>query len=377
MKLALPGSALVHLLALGAGLLMLNWSEPEDAPAASAVSVEVISMAAVSANQTSIIQSDATETLVSSGATPVAPAPPQTIDPVKTEALQPVRAAPVEPTAAELTPPQQAQAATPAPSDRLAPEPARPVEPRPIAPIQPVEPEPVPEQLETVEPAPVQTMPVTPIKPLEAEPVLSVAAVDPLQDDTIIPLLIAPALQPEQASDLKVAPVPRMLTRPRPNTPTKLQPPQRIASAPPPQAQPTKARPSQRPAQQRPAAPAGNGGPNQADSIAAKPAGGQQGNSGSVGDAAVARYPSQVLRKLRSALRYPGGAGRASGEVHVQFIVSSTGSPSNMRVVQSSGNSAIDKAGIDTIARASPFPPIPAGAGRDSWTFTVPLAFER
>jgi protein TonB len=30
-----------------------------------------------------------------------------------------------------------------------------------------------------------------------------------------------------------------------------------------------------------------------------------------------------------------------------------------------------------TVARAAPFPPIPAEAGRSTWAFTVPLTFRR
>jgi protein TonB len=133
----------------------------------------------------------------------------------------------------------------------------------------------------------------------------------------------------------------------------------------------------QQQAQPRPSAPAGKGGQNQADTVAAKPSAGQQGNAGSGGDAEVARYPSQVVSKLRRALRYPRGGGGTPGEVHVQFTVSAGGQPSGIRVVQSSGNAAIDQAGIDTVTRAAPFPPIPAGANRNSWAFTVPLAFVR
>ena len=37
----------------------------------------------------------------------------------------------------------------------------------------------------------------------------------------------------------------------------------------------------------------------------------------------------------------------------------------------------LDKAALDTVRRAAPFPAIPDGAGRSSWPFTVPLAFSR
>lgn len=367
MRLALPGSALVHLLALGAGLLMFNWSDPEDAPAASAVSVDVIAMASVSANQTSTVESDATETLVSSGAQSVAATPPETVEPAETEMVQPTDAAPVETSVAEALPQEISPSIAP-----VAPTTAQNTD---ATPVEPIAAEPLDAQSTPETPAEVQPESSQPVEALDIEPVLSVAAIDPVETQTITPQAADSALAPVETTDVKVAPVPHVLTRPRPNTPSKAAPTQRTASAQP-SKPPAKTQPTRRPRQQ-PAAPAGNGGQNQADSVASKPAGGQQGNTGSGGDAAVAKYPSQVLGKLRRALRYPGGAGGASGEVHVQFVVAANGSPSGMRIVQSSGNAAIDRAGIDTVSRAAPFPPIPAGVGRDTWLFTIPLAFER
>jgi periplasmic protein TonB len=135
--------------------------------------------------------------------------------------------------------------------------------------------------------------------------------------------------------------------------------------------------PVAKPAPEKPAAQAGNGGQNDADAVAGKPVAGQQDNAGTGGDAEVARYPGQVLKKLKRALRYPKGAGGAAGEVQVSFTVAANGQPSGIRIAQSSGNAAIDAAGIATVERAAPFPPIPAGANRKSWAFTVPLAFVR
>jgi protein TonB len=298
MHYALPGSALVHAAVLGAGLLIFAWPEPDDAPAAQSVSVEVISIASVSANQTSTIASDATETLVSAGAEALPPTTPETIEAIEPETLEPTEAKPVAPTTAAQ---------------------------------------------------------ITPNEPVEMD------------------VAVLSAISPEPLEAEAVAPIPHTLSRPRPSEPTQ-RPRQQVAAAPPPRATP---KPVQQQAQPRPSAPAGNGGQNQADTVAAKTSAGQQGNAGSGGDAEVARYPSQVVSKLRRALRYPRGGGGAAGEVHVQFTVSSGGQPSGIRIVQSSGNAAIDQAGIDTVTRAAPFPPIPAGANRNNWAFTVPLAFVR
>ncbi|MEP0456203.1 MAG: energy transducer TonB, partial [Roseibium sp.] len=63
--------------------------------------------------------------------------------------------------------------------------------------------------------------------------------------------------------------------------------------------------------------------------------------------------------------------------VHVSFSVDSSGRASRIRVSRSSGSSILDKAAIETVRRASPFPKIPPEAQRKRWAFTVPLAFRR
>ena len=358
MHYALPGSALVHVLALGAGLLMFAWPEPDDAPAAQSVSVEVISIASVSANQTSTIESDATETLVSAGAEAPPPTVPETIEAIEPETLQP----PVERESAEPPLPEPVKPTEIGPVEATSATPVTPDEPVEVTEAEPDRMELA--ILSAISPEPLEAEAVAPVIPTAA-PAETATPVQPAQQES---------LQPTEVTDLKVAPVPHTLSRPRPSEPTQ-RPRQQVAAAPPPRATPRP--PVQQQEQPRPSAPAGNGGQNQADTVAAKPSAGPQGNSGSGGDADVARYPSQVVSKLRRALRYPRGGGGAAGEVHVQFTVSSGGQPSGIRVVQSSGNAAIDQAGVDTVTRAAPFPPIPAGANRNSWAFTVPLAFVR
>jgi len=133
---------------------------------------------------------------------------------------------------------------------------------------------------------------------------------------------------------------------------------------------------------------AGNGGSNQADARRGQADGREAGQAASkskggstsaTGNAAVSNYPGKVASKLRKALRYPAAAKRQRlrGQVRVSFVVSASGSVSSIRVVSSSGSPVLDKAALETVHRAAPFPAIPRGAGRSSWPFTVPLAFSR
>jgi len=97
------------------------------------------------------------------------------------------------------------------------------------------------------------------------------------------------------------------------------------------------------------------------------------------GNAAVSNYPGKIVRKLRRSLRYPAEARRNGirGEVHVAFVVSKSGGAGSVRIVRSSGSPVLDRAALDTVRRAAPFPAIPPAAGRSRWAFTVPLAFRR
>ncbi|WP_311029755.1 energy transducer TonB [Mesorhizobium koreense] len=97
------------------------------------------------------------------------------------------------------------------------------------------------------------------------------------------------------------------------------------------------------------------------------------------GNAAASNYPGKVVAKLRRALRYPSEARsrRLNGVAQVRFVVGSSGDVGSVGLAASSGSPILDKAALATVNRAAPFPPIPEGAGRRSWTFTVPLAFVR
>ncbi|MBU1306462.1 MAG: TonB family protein [Alphaproteobacteria bacterium] len=208
--------------------------------------------------------------------------------------------------------------------------------------------------------------PIAPLPPAAAAPpVERVADIVPLASTALTPQSSPPVppapaerLEPVESHDFNAAPVPQTLSIKRTDKPTypkpTVQQPREI--------EPTTAQ----------STPAGNGGANAADSVAAAGSAAPSGGAGSGGDAAVARYPSQVLSKLRRALR---GGNLPHGEVVVRFTVAANGNVSGVGIGRSSGNAAIDAAGVATVNRAAPFPPIPPAAARSNWTFDVPLAF--
>lgn len=310
MQRALPGSLLVHAAVFGIALVGFSWPEPDDAPAAEAVNVSIIDVSSVSANATEVVQSDATVNLVSSGVTAVAPSTIEPIEPMPVDEIEPIEPRPQEPAESEPQPPVEVD-----------------------------------------------------LQAALAEPAIELAALNSPAISSLASQPVAPAapatVEPLSSQELKTAPMPQMLSFERTSRPTypkpTPEPPQQTA-------RPVAPQPSQ----------SGNGGVNNSDAVAAAGSTAQQAGSGNGGDAEVAQYPGDVLRKLRRALRSTNGP---RGEVIVRFTVLADGGVSAVSIGRSSGNAAVDQAGLATVSRAAPFPPIPPGANRSDWTFDVPLAF--
>ena len=216
-------------------------------------------------------------------------------------------------------------------------------------------------QSQTIEPVEPDT--VAPVEAVQAA--LETAALAPLEARPVAETLITPleptatpSLEPVSVAEAKQAPIPQTLSFTRPSAPTPR------ATAP--------RKPVPPPAQ----AP-GNGGSNNADAAAGKAAAGQQGGAGGGGTADIAPWERQVRRALAGARRYPRAANGASGDVVVRFVVSAAGALSGVSIIASSGNPVLDQAALDTVSRAAPFPPLPAGSGMASKTVQLPLGFVR
>ena len=373
MRYALSGSLLVHAAIFGMALIGFVWPKAEDAPAPGAVTVDIISMSSVSTNTTSTIESSSTDDLISSGAETSAPPVIEPIEPETATPISPAQQA-IEPEVAE---PVTAQPVGQAQAEAIEPDVAEPVQASIAEPIQPSQSEAV-EPTETVlATAMLSAEPAEIVAPSVVPPVEPVAAAEPTQalppspPEPVTPI-VPDALQPETSSDARTAPVPQILSFQRPSEPT----PRRTM----PRREPVPERPRQQVAEQapqRPASAAGNGGQNAADAAAGRASAGQQGSDGGGGQAEIAQWQSQVQRKLARSLRYPRAANGERGEVVVRFTVAAQGGASGVSIVRSSGNVVLDQAAIETVGRASPFPPIPANAGFASKTFDFPLGFVR
>jgi periplasmic protein TonB len=81
----------------------------------------------------------------------------------------------------------------------------------------------------------------------------------------------------------------------------------------------------------------------------------------SSGNAAASSYPGKVMRHLSRAPRPSVGA---RGTAVVAFSVLDGGGLAGVSIARSSGSAALDRAAVDMVRGAAPFPPPPAGAQR-------------
>jgi periplasmic protein TonB len=88
---------------------------------------------------------------------------------------------------------------------------------------------------------------------------------------------------------------------------------------------------------------------------------------------ARAAYLAGVAVRIRSAQFSPSGGD--SGTVVVSFTISRSGGLAGRRVARSSGSSTLDSAALSIVARAEPFPPIPASAGVPAFSLTQTIRF--
>jgi periplasmic protein TonB len=86
-------------------------------------------------------------------------------------------------------------------------------------------------------------------------------------------------------------------------------------------------------------------------------------------------YNALVLGHLHRFKRYPKAAHGVTGKVMVQFVLDRTGRVIDSLVTKSSGNRELDQEALDTLRRASPFPPFPAAKPDTQASYIAPLTF--
>lgn len=377
MKKAALASAGIHIGLIAGAFVFLNLEPDIDETAAESVSVEIISMDAVTANPTEEI-TEATETLVSAGAEVEAEEVPETA------AAEPVEVAEAEPAKAveAVAAPVEVAKIEPAESEEIASAEVLTAAADPIAPVEAMMPQIVDAAATVVADsvAPSQSDPLAAVRTatigqLTLEPAIQQippALVKPVE---VVKPLETASLAPVVEQELQVAPIPkpRIVRKPveAKAEPVKEQPKEQPAEKPKKaEKQPQKKPPSKQ-------ASLGNGGNAEADSAASKKSGGGAGKKNDGGSAAASKYPGLVQAKVTRAAKYPSKARGDAGEALVSFTVGASGTVTKVALARSSGNDALDGAALAAVDRAAPFPPIPEAAGRSSWSFTVPVYFKK
>lgn len=251
------------------------------------------------------------------------------------------------------------------------------------------------------EPAPAETLTPTPVDPKPE--VLSAESVSPDEDNTVQPPVAeqptkaedAPAAKPAPASEtVAPEPEPKPVEKPKPAEKPKpvdpKEPPKEVKKAKPaktaekPREKVEKPKLAEKKKAETGKTRSGSNGQNQADSkrgvADGKASGrnttaGRSGKTSAAGNAAVSNYPGKVAAKLRRAMRSLSRStiSKARRDVRVSFTVSASGGLNGVGIASSSGSPDLDQAALAIVRRAAPFPPIPADAGRSSWSFTLPL----
>lgn len=203
------------------------------------------------------------------------------------------------------------------------------------------------------------------------------------------------APEPEVEAEPDPAPEPEVeIEAPVPDIPEAAPVPVPVKPAPPKPTKPKRAKP--KPAKPKPAKPAvakartsktnaagqPTGGPSTGGQRAAGRGGGTRAGDGGAVRAAQEKdlrrsWGVAIRARIDRRKSYPPAAGRAKGTVTLRLTVGRGGQLAAVSVARSSGNPALDQAALAAVRRAAPFPAAPAGLGKSSYNFVLPINFAR
>lgn len=375
MNKAALASAGIHIGLIAGAFVFLNLEPAIDETAAESVSVDIISMDAVSANPTEEI-TEATETLVSTGAEVEAEEVAET---AKAEVIEVAEAEPAKAVEAVAAPVEVAEV-TPTESEQIASAEVLTAAPVMVAPVEAV----MPHMVDAAATVVVDSVAPSQSDPLEAVRTATIGQLTPEPPiQQIPPALVKPvevvkpletaSLAPVVEEELQVAPIPkpRILRKP---VEAKVEP----AKEPPREQPAEKPKKAEKPAEKKPPskqASLGNGGKADADSAASKKSGGGQGKQNTGGAAANEAYAGKVRAKVARSVKTPKGKFEG-GEARIIVLIGANGQLLKSTMSRSSGDPKVDDAAAAAVKRAAPFPPIPEALGQSSVSVTLPIQID-
>ncbi|SDN52237.1 outer membrane transport energization protein TonB [Methylobacterium phyllostachyos] len=177
---------------------------------------------------------------------------------------------------------------------------------------------------------------------------------------------------PPPPPDLK----PEAVLAPAPPKPEVKKTEARKPETPAPQAKPHKTvepvKKPKKPREERVVASRNGGGPRSDQRTADRTAAPTAGDTSSAD--ARAAWQSEVRSRIVRSKRFPFEAHGTTGVALVSVTFTAGGGASNVRLVASSGNAALDAEAVAVMSRAAPYPPPPGGR---SIALTIPLNFRR
>ncbi len=373
MRWAIPASVSLHLGLLAAAWLAMQWKPEELSLSEAAVSIDIIAMEDAVTEPSETI-SEATANLVSAGTASLASEPEEAeaIAPVEVAAVQPV-APPAAVAVTETVQPAETEDLVSAEVLTALSEVEHPI----AAPALQVTDEAAPLVAETVAPSEAEILErldeaakLTEFQPPPEAQEITTASINPVTPaEPVTVANLAPALEPvEEIAAPPPVPKPRIVRKP-------VEAEQKPAEDKKPVEKKKAEKPTEKPVekkQPKKVASLGNGGEAEADSAAAKASGGTAGKVTAAGQGALDAYQGKVRSRLLKAVRAPkGGKGL---EARVMFTLDAKGRVISAKLSKSSGDAKLDQAAFAAVERAAPYPPIPEGAGKSTWSFTIPIA---
>ena len=90
------------------------------------------------------------------------------------------------------------------------------------------------------------------------------------------------------------------------------------------------------------------------------------------------KFAAAVRKKIESRKKYPLSARtyRIEGRAGIKFTISKDGNLQNVEIIESSGHDVLDRAALQSVQNAAPFPPIPEAAKLDKIQMSIRLTFK-
>ena len=90
----------------------------------------------------------------------------------------------------------------------------------------------------------------------------------------------------------------------------------------------------------------------------------------------LAAWSAAIQSRIARQQRYPRGD-HGEGRVRVAMVIQRSGALSEVGIAQSSGQAALDRAAVQAVRRAAPFPPAPEGLSDDWYRVAQWMAFRQ